>query len=252
MPDHYVWLRRTLDLPDGLESSPLAIPLGKLTENYQVFVNGRQIAQVGDSTLEASQIARPRTFDLPAFPPGRTTIAGAILSALNDGLRGQTSGGFVTCCCARLDPDGTVTIAHAGHPSPYCDGREVVVEPGLPLGVVRGTEYAETVVSGKQFTFVSDGVVEAENDQRELFGFDRTREILMKSAAEIADAAKAWGQNEDITVVDREEKRVTKLFLGFAFGLVAAMAQNALHLDISRDWRRSNDGITVVTVRRKA
>jgi serine phosphatase RsbU (regulator of sigma subunit) len=57
------------------------------------------------------------------------------------------------------------------------------------------------VVHGKQFTFVSDGVVEAENDQRELFGFDRTRDISMKPAVEIADAAKAWGQTDDITVV---------------------------------------------------
>ena len=37
--------------------------------------------------------------------------------------------------------------------------------------------------------------------QRELFGFDRTREISGKSAREIAEAAKAWGQNDDITVV---------------------------------------------------
>ena len=70
-----------------------------------------------------------------------------------------------------------------------------------PLGVLRGIEYAETVVRGQQFTFVSDGVVEAENPQRELFGFDRTREISMRSAQEIAEAAKAWGQNDDITVV---------------------------------------------------
>lgn len=52
-----------------------------------------------------------------------------------------------------------------------------------------------------RFTFVSDGVVEAENAQRELFGFDRTLEISGKSALEIAEVAQAWGQNDDITVV---------------------------------------------------
>jgi serine phosphatase RsbU (regulator of sigma subunit) len=61
--------------------------------------------------------------------------------------------------------------------------------------------YGETVLAGRRFSFVSDGVVEAENAQRELFGFDRTREISSKSAQEIAEAAKAWGQNDDITVV---------------------------------------------------
>ncbi len=34
-----------------------------------------------------------------------------------------------------------------------------------------------------------------------LFGFDRTREIGGMSAQEIAEAAKGWGQNDDITVV---------------------------------------------------
>ena len=61
--------------------------------------------------------------------------------------------------------------------------------------------YDETVLESEPFTFISDGVVEAENTQRELFGFDRTREISTKSAQEIAEAAKAWGQNDDITVV---------------------------------------------------
>jgi hypothetical protein len=124
-----------------------------------------------------------------------------ILAALNWGLVGHTGGGFVTCCCARFDADGTVTIANAGHPSPYLDGCEVEVEAGLPLGIAPGVEYAELVTRGEQFTLVTDGVVEAENGQRELFGFERTRGISTKSAREIAEAAQAWGQNDDITVV---------------------------------------------------
>ena len=62
-------------------------------------------------------------------------------------------------------------------------------------------DYPETIVRGASFTFISDDVVEAENLRRELFGFDRTREISGESAQEIAEAAKAWGQNDDITVV---------------------------------------------------
>ncbi len=75
------------------------------------------------------------------------------------------------------------------------------MEAGLALGIAAGVEYAEFVTRGEQFTLVSDGVVEAENPQRELFGFERTRAISMTSALEIAEAAKAWGQNDDITVV---------------------------------------------------
>jgi len=124
----------------------------------------------------------------------------AILSTLNEGLAGNAGGGFVTCCCARFEPDGRVTIANAGHPAPYCDGREMEVEAGLPLGITSGLTYAESASEGERFTFVSDGVVEADSNG-ELFGFDRTREISRQPAREIADAAKAWGQNDDITVL---------------------------------------------------
>jgi serine phosphatase RsbU (regulator of sigma subunit) len=44
-------------------------------------------------------------------------------------------------------------------------------------------------------------VVEAENAERELFGFERVREISTRPAEEIAAAAQAFGQNDDITVV---------------------------------------------------
>ena len=123
-----------------------------------------------------------------------------VLARLNRALLLHKRGGFVTCCAALIKPCGEVRIANAGHLAPYADGREVEVEPGLPLGVVPAIDYPETTTTGSRFTFISDGVVEAENPRRELFGFDRTRDISGKSAQEIAEAAKAWGQNDDITV----------------------------------------------------
>jgi phosphoserine phosphatase RsbU/P len=50
-------------------------------------------------------------------------------------------------------------------------------------------------------TFVSDGVVEATNERRELFGFPRTQAISTQSASAIAEAAKQFGQFDDITVL---------------------------------------------------
>ena len=44
------------------------------------------------------------------------------------------------------------------------------------------------------------------NARRELFGFDRTREISKNSAVEIVEAARAWGQSDDITVVTVRRK----------------------------------------------
>ncbi len=159
------------------------------------------ILVVGDVSGKGLKAAMLVSVAIGILRNEKSAAPAAILAALNQGLTGHTGGGFVTCCCARFDSDGTVTIANAGHPSPYSESREVEVEAGLPLGIVAAVVYDESVVKGSRFTFVSDGVVEAENPRRELFGFDRTQEISGKSAQEIADAAKAWGQNDDITVV---------------------------------------------------
>ena len=129
-----------------------------------------------------------------------------VLAHLNRALLGKTRGGFVTCACALFQADGQVVLATAGHLSPWVDAQDLELEAGLPLGVVDGVEYQEKQACGKRFVFVSDGVVEAENAQRELFGFERTREISVKSAQEVAEAAKSWGQNDDITVVTVRRK----------------------------------------------
>jgi hypothetical protein len=127
-----------------------------------------------------------------------------ILNALNHGLAGQMQGGFVTCCAARIHADGMVTIANAGHLSPYRGGAEVQLEAGIPLGIVPAVEYKETeflLQPSESLTFLSDGVVEARNNAGELFGFERTLRISNAGAAAIACAAKEFGQDDDITVL---------------------------------------------------
>ena len=101
-----------------------------------------------------------------------------------------------------------MTLANAGHLAPYRNGVEggveIEVDSGLPLVLVADVVYGETVIEldvGDRLTLMSDGVVEAINAQHELFGFERTREISGKSADEIAGAAQAFGQEDDITVV---------------------------------------------------
>ncbi len=135
---------------------------------------------------------------MPALPLTR------IFAALNRGLVGQMQGGFVTCCAVRIDQNGTVAVANAGHLSPYIDGAEVPVNAGLPLGIDASVEYEENqflLDAGSRLTFLSDGVVEARNGTGELFGFERTAAISTQSADEIAHAAQVFGQEDDITVL---------------------------------------------------
>jgi len=128
----------------------------------------------------------------------------AVLRTLNQLLLLRQQGGFATCLCASVSPDGVVTLANAGHLSPYRNGEEIPLDSGLPLGIAPATEYTETtlkLVPGDTLTFLSDGVVEAQSPAGELFGFDRTCAISMQSAGQIAAAAQAFGQEDDITVL---------------------------------------------------
>jgi hypothetical protein len=173
---------------------------------YQVIpmADGGLMLLVGDVSGKGLNAAMLVSVVIGASRRNTCVSAGEMLVGLNASLLGYTNGGFVTCCCARLKPGGELQLANAGHLAPYRNGREVEVPAGLPLGLIPDPCYEETQVqlaSGDQVTFLTDGVVEATNASGELFGFDRTRDVSTKAASEIAEAAKAWGQNDDITVV---------------------------------------------------
>jgi phosphoserine phosphatase RsbU/P len=125
-----------------------------------------------------------------------------LLDDLNNAVTGRTGGGFITACCARFYPDGRVVIANAGHIAPCINGREVQLEKNLPLGITTQTSYGETAIQAAgTVTFLSDGVVEARDAKGELLGFERMAALTVRPAAEIADAAQRWGQEDDITVL---------------------------------------------------
>jgi phosphoserine phosphatase RsbU/P len=127
-----------------------------------------------------------------------------ILGSLNERLVGRGGGSFSTALAAHIASNGTVTVANAGHLSPYLDGREVELPGALPLGVMSGAHYETThfhLPPGSRLTFYSDGVIEAQKPDGELFGFDRAKDISTQPAAAIVETAKQFGQEDDITVV---------------------------------------------------
>lgn len=173
---------------------------------YQIFPlgDGGTLIAVGDVSGKGLKAAMVVSLVTGALRNRRPDDPAELLGELNRAVAGSLDSGFVTAAIARFHPDGRVTLANAGNPAPYLDGKEIPLDAGLPLGLTQDSEYSnhETRVEpGGQLTFVSDGAVEAANATGELFGFDRTREISTQSAAEIAEAARAWGQNDDITVV---------------------------------------------------
>jgi hypothetical protein len=133
-----------------------------------------------------------------------TQSPGEILTAMNYRMLSRSAGGFTTCLVVRVDADGTLTVANAGHLAPYVGGRELPLKNGLPLGLEAKTTYAESTFklgASEQLTLLTDGVVEARDRTGELYGFLRTEAIATGSAEAIAQAARDFGQEDDITVL---------------------------------------------------
>jgi len=131
------------------------------------------------------------------------TSPSALLGGLNRRLCGRGDG-FATCLVLMAEPSGRLTVANAGHPNPYISGIEIQTEANLPLGIEAGVQYSEIAIQldpNQLCTLVTDGVIEAISPSGELYGFERTLAISKKSANTIAEAAREFGQQDDITVL---------------------------------------------------
>ncbi len=148
------------------------------------------------------------------------TSPSAVLARVNDLLSADIpSGMFVTCFYALLDPtSGRLCYANAGHEPPYRqqDGNAAELwATGMPLGMMPGTRYEEyesTLAPGESLLFYSDGLVEAHNAQREMFGFPRLQALLEKNAGATSRidvllgelknfTGEGWEQEDDVTLV---------------------------------------------------
>jgi len=175
---------------------------------YQVLrqSDGSAIVVVGDVSGKGLKAAMTGALAIGAL---RTLAAenlgpAALLTRLNRQIHDTQDSGFITCLCTLIGIEGAVTVANAGHLSPYRRGEEIPVDSGLPLGLAAGIEYSEThfqLEPGDTLTLISDGVVEAMNSEGQLYGFERTRAISTESADSIAAAAQSFGQEDDITVL---------------------------------------------------
>jgi hypothetical protein len=129
-----------------------------------------------------------------------------LLAALGRSVHGQLQGGFATCIVLRVDSGGACVLANAGHPAPYLNGRDLASPGALPVGITPDAAYQETPLvlnPGDYLAIYSDGLLEARNRAGDLYGFDRLQVLLAArpSAGHAAEAAIAFGQEDDVTVL---------------------------------------------------
>jgi sigma-B regulation protein RsbU (phosphoserine phosphatase) len=123
-----------------------------------------------------------------------------MLSAVNFSLgERRIDGQFVSLIYVVWDDtDRTLQVANSGLPRPiYChEGRTDIIEAtGLPLGLFDDAEYDEFTFRAKpgdMFVFYSDGILDARNQDGNMFGRTRLEKVVTQcancSAATLIDA----------------------------------------------------------------
>jgi hypothetical protein len=169
---------------------------------------GSSLLMLGDVSGKGLKAAMSVSFIVGAI---RTAAAissdpAYVLTSVNSRLAGRLDNGFATCIALRLDPDGTCTVANAGHLPPFLNQHELDAAPALPLGLDPEAIYESTTFYlniDDRLTLYTDGLLEARNTAGELYGFDRLHELLATKpdAKQATEAAVSFGQEDDITVL---------------------------------------------------
>jgi serine phosphatase RsbU (regulator of sigma subunit)/pSer/pThr/pTyr-binding forkhead associated (FHA) protein len=179
------------------------------------------IGDVSGKGVSAALYAAKLMTDLRYVSAGLTSPA-AILSRVNDVLvSGDHEGMFVTAAMAVLDArTGRLTVASAGHPLPFARDRSGQVAAlgqtgGSALGLKPGVRFHEHVYEldgGDVVVLFTDGVVEALNSRKEMFGEAKLIDALRRCDGSPSGAVRAIDrdvrafagsepQSDDVTIV---------------------------------------------------
>jgi serine phosphatase RsbU (regulator of sigma subunit) len=227
--------KRVPDLP-GYQLAAYYQPAREVGGDFYDFLeldDGRLGLVVGDVTDKGvpAAIVMATTRTMLRASAQRLDSPGEVLKRVNDVIvRDIPANMFITCLYAILDPErGLLRYANAGHDPPYRrrgasvgGGAEELRARGMPLGLLPGMSYEEKEMvlgGGDCVLFYSDGLVEAHDPEREMFGFPRLQGLVGAHRSDgpamvnflLSELARftgdRWEQEDDITLVtlDRSE-----------------------------------------------
>lgn len=217
-----------IDVP-GFDISGRTYPALETSGDYYDFIHmpdgslGLVIGDVsghgiGPALLMSATRAYMRAFIKTESDPGK------ILTWINRELKNDLDDEhFVTLIFARIDvKNKTLEYASAGHVPAYlldCSGkvRHVLESTGIPLGVLKEYEFPKSdaikLNTDDLIVFLTDGIIEAEKEEDNQFGHDRTLDVikqhLQKSAEliikKLYQAVRSFSKNhlqeDDITAI---------------------------------------------------
>src|SRR5215211_6562473 len=187
---------------EGWQISPYYQPAREVGGDFYDFFDleeGRVGVVVGDATgkgVPAALVVSATSSMLRAVAQALgSSSPGEVLAQVNETLVARIPPNmFVTCFYAILDPkSGSLSYANAGHDLPYLHRRggdcEELRARGMPLGLMPGMAYEEKEMvldDGDSALLYSDGLVEAHDPEREMFGFPRLQALVAKHGDEEA------------------------------------------------------------------
>ncbi len=225
-------LPKTLPELPGYDVAAYYQPAREVGGDFYDFLDledGRMGFVVGDVTDKgvpaALVMATTRTMLRAAAQ--RLDTPGEVLKRVNDVLVQEIPPNmFVTCLYAILEREsGRLVYANAGHDLPYrrragrSEGAEELRARGMPLGLMPGMGYEEKEIlleKGESVLFYSDGLVEAHDAHREMFGFPRLQGLVgthRSGGSSLVGfllselrrfTGEDWEQEDDITLVTLE------------------------------------------------
>jgi len=210
----------------GWRITPIYQPAREVGGDFYDFLeldDGRLGIVVGDATghgVPAALVMASARSMLRAVAQASNS-PGDALRRVNDPLATEIPPNmFVTCFYCILDPkSGSLSYANAGHDLPYVwhgGACEELRARGMPLGLMPGMHYEQKEIvlqKGESALLYTDGLVEAHNPQREMFGFPRLQTLVSEHAEEERSLEEAlleelysfvgegWEQEDDITLL---------------------------------------------------
>jgi serine phosphatase RsbU (regulator of sigma subunit)/ketosteroid isomerase-like protein len=212
---------------DRWEISPLYRPareVGGDLYDFHLLSEGRLGVVIGDATGKGVPAALVMSTSCGMLQLAAQELdsssPGEVLSRVNETLFARIpSNMFVTCFYAVLEPESaTLRYANAGHDLPYLwhgGAAEELRARGMPLGLMPGMHYEEKEIvlqGGDNALLYTDGLVEAHDPQREMFGFPRLQALIAEHAEETSlgeyllkelysFVGEGWEQEDDITLL---------------------------------------------------
>jgi sigma-B regulation protein RsbU (phosphoserine phosphatase) len=215
---------------EGFQIAATSIPAMEVGGDFFDFIDmgkdraGLVIADVTGKSVSGALVMSASRSVFRMLSEEELTVGEIMVRANRRTKRDIKSGMFVALLYAVIDArDKVLSLSSAGQTQPVYlsaeTGEANLVETEgdtFPLGILEDADYQETrlqLKSEDKVVFYTDGIVEAMNEEEELFGFDRLLEAVQEARSMGADSllkeimnrvsefAGGAAQHDDLTVI---------------------------------------------------